>query len=310
MTPTAPAGLSPVGGLTPSPVVQAPPVVQASPAPSSSAAPAPAPQQSPSPAPPRGPVVDAAWLQRTYGLAPALELPKSETTAIPALFIADLPEAKTHLHRALATIRHAFEAAGWGQPLAVGLIKRGLETRLVYVTADAISIHPHGVLLPQGVTPLDEMPSTPTTSELLGSLMVTDKLTRLVPCTWEIEQVLSTVPGGEDHQSAEEYQQLVASGELLECKVSRSRDDVDADEALSVFARASIGSRGCGELDVEAARIRAARWIGTQPADYLEVLARWHLADAAESMSQGSWGEAVYSSEKYMSVRQSKAQAA
>ncbi|WP_235659769.1 hypothetical protein [Mycobacteroides abscessus] len=292
------------------PVTQAAPVVQASPAPSSSAAPAPAPQQSPSPAP-RGPVADLGWIQKSYGLAPGLELPKSETTAIPALFIADLPEAKTHLHRALATIRHAFEAAGWGQPLAVGLIKRGLETRLVYVTADAISIHPHGVLLPQGVTPLDEMPSTPTTSELLGSLMVTDKLTRLVPCTWEIEQVLSTVPAEENSQSTEQYQQLVEAEELLSCTVSRGRDDVDAEEAMRVFARASIGSRlGCGELDVESARIRAARWIGTQPADYLEVLARWHLSDAAESMSRGLWGEAVWASEKYMSLNQSRSEAA
>ncbi|RIT59371.1 hypothetical protein D2E95_09275 [Mycobacteroides abscessus] len=311
VTPAPPAGLAPIGSLpTVPPVTQAAPVVQASPAPSSSAAPAPAPQQSPSPAP-RGPVADLGWIQKSYGLAPGLELPKSETTAIPALFIADLPEAKTHLHRALATIRHAFEAAGWGQPLAVGLIKRGLETRLVYVTADAISIHPHGVLLPQGVTPLDEMPSTPTTSELLGSLMVTDKLTRLVPCTWEIEQVLSTVPAEENSQSTEQYQQLVEAEELLSCTVSRGRDDVDAEEAMRVFARASIGSRlGCGELDVESARIRAARWIGTQPADYLEVLARWHLSDAAESMSRGLWGEAVWASEKYMSLNQSRSEAA
>ncbi|WP_236737970.1 hypothetical protein [Mycobacteroides abscessus] len=239
-----------------------------------------------------------------------MELPKSENPLSPALFIAELPESEATLHRVLASLRHQFEAAGWGQPMAVGLIKRGLETRLVYVTADAISIHPHGVLLPQGVTPLDEMTSAPATSELSGSLMVTEKLVAMIPREWTVEGVLSTVSGGESSQTSEQYQELVGSGELLNCSVSRGRDDVGADEAMSVFARAAIGSAGCGQLDVESARFRAARWIGTQPADYLEVLARWHLADAAESMSQGSWGEAVYSSEKYMSVRQSKAQAA
>ncbi|WP_235660027.1 hypothetical protein [Mycobacteroides abscessus] len=239
-----------------------------------------------------------------------MELPKSENPLSPALFIAELPESEATLHRVLASLRHQFEAAGWGQPMAVGLIKRGLETRLVYVTADAISIHPHGVLLPQGVTPLDEMTSAPATSELSGSLMVTEKLVAMIPREWTVEGVLSTVSGGESSQTSEQYQELVGSGELLNCSVSRGRDDVGADEAMSVFARAAIGSAGCGQLDVESARIRAARWIGTQPADYLEVLARWHLADAAESMSQGSWGEAVCSSEKYMSVRQSKAQAA
>lgn len=255
-------------------------------------------------------MVDAAWLQRTYGLSPSLDLPKSENTSIPALFIVSLPEAEAHLHRALATLRHQCESAGWSQPIAVATIRRGFETKTVYVTSDGLSIHPSGVLLPAGVNPLDEMPGTPATSELLGSLMVTDKLRALVPRGWEVEAMLSTVSGGEGSQSIEQFQALVEAGELLECNLSRGRDDVGADEALSVFARAAIGSAGCGQLDVESARIRAARWIGTQPADYLEVLARWHLADAAESMSQGSWGEAVYSSEKYMSVRQSKAQAA
>ncbi|WP_237075641.1 hypothetical protein [Mycobacteroides abscessus] len=229
---------------------------------------------------------------------------------MPALFIADLPEPEATLHRVLATLRHQFEQTNWSQPMSVATIRRGLEARTVYVTSDGLSIHPWGVLLPDGVLPLDEIPGMPTASDLSGSLMVTDKLRSLIPRGWEIESVLSTVPCGEDSQSAEQYQSLVEAGELLDCSVSRGRDDVDVDEALSVFARAAIGSRGCGELDVEAARIRAARWIGTQPADYLEVLARWHLADAAESMSQGSWGEAVCSSEKYMSVRQSKAQVA
>ncbi|SKN08391.1 Uncharacterised protein [Mycobacteroides abscessus subsp. massiliense] len=303
-----PAGLAPIGSLpTPSPVVQTPPAPQGAPGTPQAGPQAPsAPQQSPV----RGPAADLGWIQRTYGLAPGVELPKSENPLSPALFIAELPESEATLHRVLASLRHQFEAAGWGQPMAVGLIKRGLETRLVYVTADAISIHPHGVLLPQGVTPLDEMTSAPATSELSGSLMVTEKLVAMIPREWTVEGVLSTVSGGESSQTSEQYQELVGSGELLNCSVSRGRDDVGADEAMSVFARAAIGSAGCGQLDVESARIRAARWIGTQPADYLEVLARWHLADAAESMSQGSWGEAVYSSEKYMSVRQSKAQAA
>lgn len=309
--PAPPGGLSPIGGGLPTP-----PVVQGSPAPQATpTAPAPgvqapsAPQQAPAPAP-RGPVADISWIQKSYGLAPGLELPKPENPLSPALFIAELPESEATLHRVLASLRHQFEAAGWGQPMAVGLIKRGLETRLVYVTADAISIHPHGVLLPQGVTPLDEMTSAPATSELSGSLMVTEKLVAMIPREWTVEGVLSTVSGGEGSQSAEQFQELVVSGELLECAGVRGRDDVGVDEAMSLFARAALGSGGCGELDVEAARIRAGRWVGTQPAGYRDVLARWHLSDAADAMSRGAWGEAVYASEKYMSVNQARSQAA
>lgn len=312
VTPTPPVGLSPVGGGLPTPpsVVQAPPVSQASPATPTPGVQAPAPtQQAPAPAP-RGPVADLAWLQRTYGLAPGLDLPKSETTSVPALFIAGLPEPEAHLHRALASLRHAFEQAGWGQPIAVATIRRGLETRTVYVTSDGLSIHPHGVLLPTGVLPLDEITGVPATSELSGSLMVSDKLTALIPREWTVEGVLSTVSGGEASQSAEQYQELVDAEELLAGRHSRGRDDVGVDEALRVFARAAIGSGGCGELDVESARIRAARWIGTQPAGYLDTLARFYLSDAAESMSRGLWGEAVWASEKYMSLNQSRSQVA
>lgn len=309
MTPTAPGGLGPVGGLTLPPVTQAPPAVQGTPTPTSSGVQAPAPQQAPAPAP-RGPVADLGWIQKTYGLVPGVELPKSENSITPVLFIASLSESEAHLHRALATLRHAFEQAGWGQPIAVATIRRGLEARTVYVTADAISIWPQGVLLPAGVTPLDEMPNAPTTSELLGSLMVSEKLTAMIPREWTVEGVLSTVSGGEGSQSAEQFQELVVSGELLECAGVRGRDDVGVDEAMSLFARAALGSGGCGELDVESARIRAARWVGAQPTGYLDALARWYLADAAESMSLGNWGEAVYSSEKYMNVNHARSQVA
>lgn len=310
MTPAPPAGLAPIGSLpTPPPVVQAPPVAQASPASPPPGAQTPSAPPSP-PAAPRGPVVDAAWIQRTYGLSPSLELPKPETTYIPALFITELPDEAAHLHRALATIRHQFEGAGWGQPLAVATIRRGFESCTVYVTSDGLSLHPHGVLLPTGVLPLGEIPGTPSTPELLGSLMVTEKLTSLVPREWTVEGVLSTVPGGEASQSVEQFQALVDAEELLVGKVSRGRDDVGADEAMRVFARAAIGSRGCGELDVEAARIRAARWVGTQPQGYLDSLARFYLSDAAEQMSRGNWGEAVWACEKYMSIADVKAKAA
>lgn len=315
ITPASPAGLSPIGGVPTPPVVQAAtPAVQGAPPPPVPGVQAPSAPQTPS-APQqtaalRGPVVDAAWLQRTYGLSPSLELPKPETPVTPALFIAGLPAPEAHLHRALATLRHQFEAVGWSQPLAVANIRRGFEHRTVYVTADGLSIHPSGVSLPAGVTPLDEMADVPITSRLEGSLMVTDKLTSLIPRGWEIEGVLSTVPGGENSQTVEQYQELVEGGELLECKVSRGRSDVGADEAMRVFARASIGSRGCGELEVESARLRAARWVGVQPTGYVDGLSRWYLADAAESMSQGNWGEAVCASEKYMSVNQPKSQAA
>lgn len=309
MTPTTPAGLAPIGGgLTPPPVMQAAPVSQASPAVPTPGVQTPSPQ-SPPPAP-RGPVADMAWLQRTYGLAPGLDLPKSESSIVPAPFIAGLPEDEAHLHRALATLRHAFDDAGWGQPLAVASIRKGFETKTVYVTSDGLSIHPHGVLLPHGVLPLDEMPSTPTTPELLGSLMVTEKLTALIPRNWTVEAVLSTVPGGENSQSTEQFQLLVEVGELLECRGVRGRSDVTDDEALSLFARAAIGSRGCGDLDSDSARLQAARWVGTQPSGYGEVLSRWYLSDAAEAMSAGRWGEAVYSSERYMNLADTKKQVA
>ncbi|WP_236737994.1 hypothetical protein [Mycobacteroides abscessus] len=255
-------------------------------------------------------MVDAAWLQRTYGLAPGIDLPKSETAVFLALFIANLPEPEAHLHRVLATIRQEFDASGWSQPLAVATIRRGFEVKTVYVTADALSIHPHGVLLPRGVTPMDEMTVVPSASRLEGSLMVTEKLKALIPRNWEVESVLSTASGGEGSQSTEQYHELVDAGELLSCTVSRGRDDVTDDEALSTFARASIGSTGCSELDAESAKIRAARWVGTQPTGYLDVLRRWYLADAAEQMSLGRWGEAVWACEKYMSVNQVRSQVA
>ncbi|WP_237082903.1 hypothetical protein [Mycobacteroides abscessus] len=255
-------------------------------------------------------MADLGWIQRNYGLAPGIDLPKSENTVASALFITDLSESEAHLHRVLATLRHQFESAGWGQPIAVAAIKRGFESRCIYVTSDGLSIHPHGVLLPSEVLPLDEMPGVPATSELCGSLMVTEKLVSMIPRGWTVEFLLSTVSGGEDSQTAEQFQQLVESGELLVCKDSHGRDDVEVDEALSMFARAAIVSAGCGDLDVESARIRAARWIGTQPADYLEVLARWYLSDAAEAMSRGSWGEAVLACERYMSIQKSRSQAA
>ncbi|MBN7480756.1 hypothetical protein [Mycobacteroides abscessus] len=309
--PMPPAGLAPIGGLpTPPPVTQAAPVAQGTPPTPAPGVQAPsAPQQSP-PAAPRGPVADLAWIQKSYGLSPSLDLPKPETTVIPALFISELPEPEAHLHRALATLRRQFEQAGWSQPLAVATIRRGLEARTVYATADAISIHPNGILLPSEALPLDEMPGTPIAPELLGSVMVSEKLTSLIPRGWEVEGLLSTVPAEESSQSVEQFQELVESGELLECKVSRGRDDVGADEALSLFARAAIGSGGVGELDAEAARIRAARWIGVQPAGYLGTLSRWYLSDAAEAMSRGNWSDAVYSSEKYMNVNQARIQAA
>lgn len=303
MTPVAP-GLAPIGGGG----LSAPPVTQPStPAPQAApAAPPAASQQTPT----RGPVADLSWIQRNYGLAPGVELPKSEAPVIPALFITDLSESEAHLHRVLGTIRQQFESAGWSQPLAVATIRRGFESRRVYVTSDGVSIHPSGVLLPSGVLPLDEMPSTPTHPDLSGSLMVTEKLKALIPRGWEVQSMLSTVPSDENHQSAEQFQELVESEELLPCKVSRGREGVTADEAMGVFARAAIGSSGCGELDVESSRLRAARWIGTQPAGYGEVLGRWYLADAAESMSQGSWGDAVYASESYLGLVEPKSQVA
>lgn len=255
-------------------------------------------------------MADLGWIQKTYGLSPGVELPNPETTVIPAIFIADLPEPEAHLHRALATLRHAFDDAGWGQPLAVATIRRGLESRTVYATADAVSIHPAGILLPDEVLPIGEMPGTPATPELSGSLVVQDKLTSLIPRNWEVEGLLSTVSGGEGSQSAEQYQELVDAEEVLSCKVSRGRDGVGADEALRVFARAAIGRGGCGELDVESARLRAARWVGVQPQGYIDGLSRWYLSDAAESMSRGNWADAVYASEKYMNLVQSKTQAA
>lgn len=304
VTPMAPTPLAPIGGgggLSTPAVTQ--PVT-----PAPQAAPPASPQQTT--APTRSPVVDTAWLQKTYGLAPGIELQKPESTPLPALFIADLPEAEVHLHRVLASLRQQFESSGWSQPLAVASLRRGFETRTVYVTADSVSIHPRGVLLPSGVLPLDEIPNAPTHSDLSGSLMVSDKLKALIPYGWEVESLLSTVPSDENHQSAEQYQELSEAGELLECKVSRGRDDVTAGEAMAVFARAAIGSAGCGELDAESARLQSARWVGVQPAQYGEVLSRWYLADAADAMSLGNWGEAVYSAEKYLGFVEPKYQAA
>ncbi|SIE99581.1 hypothetical protein [Mycobacteroides abscessus] len=310
-SPTAPMtsmtpGLAPIGGggglATPAVTQPVTPVTPVTPA-----APPAASQQT---SPPRSPAADLSWIQRTYGLAPGVELPKSEPLSVPALFITNLPESEAHLHRALATLRQQFESRGWSPPLAVATIRRGFETRTVYVTADGVSIHPSGVLLPSGVIPLDEIPNAPASSDLSGSIMVTDKIKSLIPRGWEVQSMLSTLPADENHQSPEQYQELVVAGKLLPCKGSRGRDGVAADEAMSVFARAALGSAGCGELDVESARLRAARWIGTQPVGYGEVLSRWYLSDAADAMSAGRWGDAVYCSEKYLPVVDTKRQVA
>lgn len=303
VTPVTP-GLTPIGGgglSTPPPVTQpAAPAVQGTPASPTT----------PSPTPTRSPAADATWIQRTYGLSPGVEVQKNETAMLPALFITDLPEDEAHLHRVLGTLRQEFEQGGWGQPLAVATMRRGLESRTVYVTADAVSIHPHGVSLPHGVTPLDDMPTVPAYSELSGSLMVTDKPASLIPRGWEVQSMLSTVPSDENHQSAEQFQELVESEELLPCKVSRGRDGVTAAEALATFARAALGSQGCSDLDVESARLRAARWVGAQPSGYLDLLGRWYLADAADAMSAGNWAGAVHASERYLSVVDTKKQVA
>lgn len=303
VTPVTPGGLTPIGGG----VGATPPAVQSTP---QATAPPPTPQQTTAPSPTRGAVVDATWIQRTYGLAPGIEAPKSETAFVPAIFIADLPEDEAHLHRALGTLRQEFESTGWAQPLAVATIRKGFESKLVYVTSDDLSTHPHGVSLPHGVTPLDEMPNAPTHPDLSGSIMVSEKLKSLIPRGWEVQSMLSTVPADENSQTAEQYQELVQGGELLECKESRGHGDVEADEAMAVFARAAIGSAGCSELDTESSRLKAARWVGMQPVDYLGLLGRWYLADAADSMSEGRWGEAVYGAEKYLSVVDTKRQVA
>lgn len=306
-----PPGLGPIGGLGTPPVVQGgAPAPQVTPAAPATGAQAPA-QQVSTPAP-RGPVVDTAWLQKTYGLAPGLELPNSEIVPLPALFIANLPESEAHLHRVLASIRQAFDETGWGQPMAVATLTRGLETRTVYATSDAISIWPQGILLPQDVIPLDEMPNTPATSELSGSIMVSDKLAALIPRGWTVEHLLNTVPGDENSQSIEQFQELVDAGELLPRTVSRGDDTVTEGEAVQAFALAVLGQNapGISDLDTDSVRLKGARWVGTQPTGYLDVLSRWHLSDAAGAMGRGRWGEAAYAIEKFQSVRDIKKQAA
>ncbi|MGL5441318.1 MAG: hypothetical protein ACRDDJ_02460 [[Mycobacterium] stephanolepidis] len=124
--------------------------------------------------------------------------------------------------------------------------------------------------------------------------------------------MLTTVPGGENSQSVEQYQQLVEAGELLPCTVSRSRDDVSEDEAVQAFAMAVLGQAapGISDLDTESARLKAARWVGVQPSGYLGVLSRWHLSDATASMSCGRWGDAVCAIEKFQSIRDAEKQVA
>ncbi len=67
---------------------------------------------------------------------------------------------------------------------------------------------------------------------------------------------------------------------------------------------------GICDPDTDSARLRAARWVGGQPSGYLDVLSRWYLSGAAESMSRGRWGEAAYAIEQYVSIRTVKNQAA
>lgn len=307
--PPVPPGLGPIGGLGTPPVTQAAPAPTGTPGAPAPGAQAPSPQSTPAP---RGPVADTAWLQKTYGLAPGVEAPKPETPAIPALFITDLPESEAHLHRVLASIRRQFDDAGWSQPMAVARISRGLESRTVYTTSDGLSVWPQGVLLPQDVIPVDEMPSKPSAPELSGSIMVADKLTALIPRGWTVEHLLTSVPGGESSQSVEQFQELLKAGELLSCTVSRGRDEVTEVEAMQAYALAVLGQKapGISDLGTDSAQLKAARWVGTQPTGYLDVLVRWYLSDATEVMSCGLWSDAVYAIEKFVAVRESKSQAA
>lgn len=304
VTPVA-TGLTPVGGLSTPPVTQSNPTsTTIPPPPSPGLQTPPSQQQAPTPAAPRGPVADAAWIQRTYGLAPGVELPKTENPVFPALFLADLPEPEATLHKILASLHQQFEAAGWGQPLAVATITRGLENRSVFVTADALSIWPMGVSLPDGVVPLDTIDALPSSyRELAGCAMVREKLSALVPREWDIECLLSTAD-----QTADQFHELADAGELLPCTVSRGPDHANQKDALAAFARAVLGSSH--RIDDAAARLQAARWVGVEPSDYLDLLASYHLADAADSLSEGRWADAVYAGEKYVSLTQSKSQAA
>lgn len=304
VTPVA-TGLTPVGGLSTPPVTQSNPTsTTIPPPPSPGLQTPPSQQQAPTPAAPRGPVADAAWIQRTYGLAPGVELPKTENPVFPALFLADLPEPEAHLHRVLASIRQVFEESGWSQPVAVASLRRGLESGTVFVTADALSIWPMGVSLPNGVVPLDTIDALPSSyRELAGCATVTEKLSALVPRGWDIECLLSTAD-----QTADQFHELADAGELLPCTVSRGPDHANQKDALAAFALAVLGSPH-RIVDAET-KLKSARWVGVQPSDYLDLLASYHLADAADSLSEGRWADAVYAGEKYVSLTQSKSQAA
>lgn len=307
--PPVPPGLGPIGGLGTPPVTQAAPAPTGTPAVPGAGAQAPSPQSTPAP---RGPVADTAWLQKTYGLAPGVEAPKPETPAIPALFITSLPEPEAHLHRTLATLRQQFEGAGWSQPMAVATLKQDMETLTVYVTSDAVSLWPSGISLPENMLPVDELVGTARGLSMSGSAMVTDKLTSLIPQDWTLEALLSTVPGDEHGQPIEQYQALVDAEELLPCTVVRGEDGVPEEQALQVFAKATLGQKtpGVSDLNADSAQLKAARWVGTQPTGYLDVLSRWHLSDASAALGSGRWGDVLYAIEKFQSIRDTKRQVA
>ncbi|MBE5454146.1 hypothetical protein E3G52_001019 [Mycobacteroides abscessus] len=299
---TAP-GLAPMGPSAPATMVPSNPVMPSSPAtptapgvqvPAGPAAQAPAPT---APSTPGSQPVTAAWLHERFGtpLPPSTET-KTELT-VP--FLVGLDEEVAHLHTALATLRSQFEQAGWSGPLAVARITRGLEVRTVYATADALSLWPRDVRLPDGVEPLGQIPGIADGRGLLGALIPQAKFS-LLPEDWEVEHVVSTVSGDTGQpvtvQSQDEHQAVVEAGEALHASRSRGDDTLTEDDVMPDFAMAVLSARSRTiDFDDDGSALRAARWVGVQPSGYTDILADWLLADAIASFTASRGGEAAYS---------------
>jgi hypothetical protein len=204
-------------------------------------------------------------------------------------YAAALGPAEQLAHRTLATIRRSFVQAGWVCPIAVAVLAGDHGLRTVFATADDLSIIPAGAGLPVGVTPLDRVPGLDAgaADALRGHTNPARKLIALLPDAVAIVTTAVADADGEQVQHQSETEASEIAGELLPTSPGRAEwartrpEDVPAE-----VLRLSLHAGDAGEMDASTAKVRlwTARWENTPRTDYLGVLRRWLLADAAESV--------------------------
>jgi hypothetical protein len=288
----------------PAPAMPVMPPVPATPMPTAAAPVAPAPTPMPAPAPAPAPSTTTAAAPAPAPASTAGDAVRRDSASVTAAaagliapggtaeapepsYAAALPAAEALAHRTLATIRRSFVQAGWVTPIAVAVLAGDHGHRCVFSTADDVSIIPAGASLPVGCTPLDRVPGLDSEADRLrGMSSPSEKLRALLSGFAVIVSTAVSDADGEQvqHQSEVEAGEIASAGELLPTTPgravwARTRPEDAAAEVLRLSLHA-----GDDPLDATTAKVRlwAARWENTPPTDYLGLVTRWLLSDAAE----------------------------